>query len=217
MLNCCLKIPNLTEEELVKANENFLPRKYSSFGFINNDENICDVYQNDLKILEEYNIKYDQITDCLENLVTKYNHKFKLIYESNKLESNDNEDIKKYHQEQLSKIPENIINGNCYNGFSMSSKISNMHPIIIDDKYLITRVSYWGFQHCPFSYISEIPTSRKETGGGDDFTIINLLTSKSINFNDLLIHLIRNHHFFEGNVFHRLNPLDVINFFELSD
>lgn len=97
--------------------------------------------------------------------------------------------------------------------------VYSQNPIIIDGKYLICNVSYWGPQPCPFTYISccnELCHGITNHGGADDYWIYDLEKSKSIRFNDILIHLIRDHNFFEGNVYHRLNPADVIDFFDIK-
>ena len=52
--------------------------------------------------------------------------------------------------------------------------------------------------------------------GADDYWIYDLRTGQSLRFNDLHIHLIRDHGFFEGHVYHRLEPLDIIHFFDLK-
>jgi len=54
--------------------------------------------------------------------------------------------------------------------------------------------------------------------GSTDVLIENLNTGKKIQFNTLLPHMIRYHHFFESpNVSHRLDPKDVIEIFNLQE
>jgi len=74
-----------------------------------------------------------------------------------------------------------------------------------------------GAQECPF----QDPNDKKYYGyeyGSTDVLIENLNTGKKIQFNTLLPHMIRYHHFFESpNVSHRLDPKDVIEIFNLQE
>jgi hypothetical protein len=52
--------------------------------------------------------------------------------------------------------------------------------------------------------------------GSKDYTITNIKTGDSISFSELLIHLISVHHFFEGDVKHRLAPIEIIDVLEIA-
>lgn len=84
------------------------------------------------------------------------------------------------------------------------------------NNFKILRTTWMGAQTCPFQESSD----EKYYGyqyGDTDVTILNLTTNKSITYNTLLPHMIRYHHFFESpNVSHRVNPKDVIDFFDLK-
>lgn len=85
---------------------------------------------------------------------------------------------------------------------------------LVEQKYEITSVTYMGAQTCPF-----LPEGCKSYYGyhyGDsDVTIKNIHNNKEITYNTLLPHLILEHNFFEGNVSHRLDPVQVIETLEL--
>lgn len=114
-------------------------------------------------------------------------------------------DILEYHYGKASRIASlRSDNGGDYSG-----------PVEYDN-YKITRETWMGAQQCPFQESSD----KKYYGymyGDTDVAILNLTTNKSITFNTLLPHMIRHHHFFESpNVQHRVNPKDVIEFFDLK-
>lgn len=78
-------------------------------------------------------------------------------------------------------------------------------------------------QYCPFSP----PGADDECGplnepkdacgqGNRDVTITNTRTDEQMSFSALLPHLIRDHHFFEGSVPHRLAPEKIIRFLGLT-
>lgn len=217
---CCVKPNELLPEQLSKIEEEHLkPGYFCSCGFMSRDDKLMEIYQTDLNMLENKNISFQQIADALTTIVEKYKRKSDLIGEMNIYNGAEfSPEIKKIHNEELLRLlqtdPEAFllkVNG----GYKNDSRASSTSPIIIDSKYLVTRISYWGFQPCPFICFSD-RISRATEGGGDDYWIYDLETKKTLQFNDLLIHLIRDHHFFEGDVFHRLNPNDVIEFFNLQ-
>ena len=70
----------------------------------------------------------------------------------------------------------------------------------------ITR--YLGYQHCPFGC--------PEENSDSDFDIINLKNKTKLFFSLLHIHLIRKHHFFEGNTKYRLDPKQTIQCLEIK-
>ncbi|MEM1282485.1 MAG: hypothetical protein AAGG81_02915, partial [Chlamydiota bacterium] len=94
---------------------------------------------------------------------------------------------------------------------------------IIDGKFEVTiEGAYNCSQFCPFSPVDDMnasPFAPVEGACGEgnfDVEIKNLSIGKSIKFGSLLPHLIGKHHFFEGNVEHRLDPVKVIETLELK-
>lgn len=84
------------------------------------------------------------------------------------------------------------------------------------DNYKISKTTWMGAQTCPFQDSSDENYYGYQYGD-TDVTILNLTTNKSITFNTLLPHMIKYHHFFESpNVSHRVDPKDVIDFFDLK-
>lgn len=94
---------------------------------------------------------------------------------------------------------------------------------LIQSKFKVNFNNYpLGKQYCPFSKISDItPSSQSNFEGacGEsnfDFVIHNVNLNRSIMVSGLLTHLIRKHHFFEGHVQYRLDPLEVIEVLEIG-
>jgi len=93
----------------------------------------------------------------------------------------------------------------------------NKKEIILEDKYEIKFVRWMGTQYCPFSNIPDNyncgPFSSVWGACGsspDSVTIKNLNNNKEIEFCLLSLHLIEDHHFFEGSVKNRLDPLKIM-------
>lgn len=215
-MECYTKPIELTQEQITKFESLYLkPGDFCGHGFIDENDKLIDIYNNDMETLSKYNITTKQISDILTTITEKYDRKFKLIRGDSMSNAEFSPEIMKHHYKELSQLDKNLFSERCNSGYSWRKiNVINTNPIIIDNKYLITRISYWGYQACPFVYFSE--TVDRTLGGGDDYWIYDLETKKTLQFNDMLIHLIRDHHFFEGNVSHRLDPIDVINFFDLK-
>lgn len=74
---------------------------------------------------------------------------------------------------------------------------------IISGKFLIKGFYTRGWQNCPFTETTKNLCGR----GSSDYTIENIETGKKIKFPSLIIHLIKEHHFFEGRgTSYRLDP-----------
>lgn len=215
---CCKKPCDISQEELAQFENEYLKSSwFCGLGFMDKNDRLLDIYHADLKTLEDKNITFQQIADVLTSITEKYKRKCTLIGSARINDSAEySPDIESYHKNELLQLDRALFLKKTNASYpDMCPSVETQNPIIIDKRYLVTCISYWGFQGCPFVFFSK-QVSRSETGGGDDYWIYDLVTKKSIQFNDLLIHLIRDHHFFEGNTHHRLDPLTVIDFFDLK-
>lgn len=95
--------------------------------------------------------------------------------------------------------------------------------VTVEDIYHIEINVFCGFQYCPFSDVGEnyrtSPFEHIHSHCGRsnmDITITNIKNNKVLTFGSLLVHLIKDHHFFEGSVEHRLDPVKLIDFFDQS-
>jgi hypothetical protein len=78
------------------------------------------------------------------------------------------------------------------------------------DGFWIASVEYRGFQECPFENNAGTRCERFRYAHSD-YSIENLDTKRAIHFPGLIIHLVDDHHFFEGSVTYRLEPADAID------
>ena len=93
---------------------------------------------------------------------------------------------------------------------------------LIEGKFKVSsKGPYNNYQFCPFTTSSDqmaspfAPIPNACGGGRGDLTITNVVSGRSIEFSDLLIHLIFDHNFFEGQVKNRLDPVNAIETLEL--
>ena len=99
--------------------------------------------------------------------------------------------------------------------FGESSE-SEINVTVNQKKFAVKIESFRGFQYCPFSLRKEDSYTNLCGRGSKDITITNIQkTDKngknlSIKVGSLLPHLIRDHHFFEGDVPYRVSPKDII-------
>lgn len=73
-------------------------------------------------------------------------------------------------------------------------------------------MGWCGSQTCPFNNLSD----KDIKSGSYDFTVENIKTNDIIKFSSLIAHLIRDHHFCEGDTPQRLDPEYGIKVFELK-
>lgn len=70
--HCNVSYEELTDLDLIIIEQRMSPGKYSQCGFLQENENLDTVYQNDKTFLEFKNITYKQIVDRLETIIAKY-------------------------------------------------------------------------------------------------------------------------------------------------
>lgn len=93
---------------------------------------------------------------------------------------------------------------------------TNKSKELIFDRFRVEEVTYMGAQLCPFQN-DKLDSKYHGYEYGDTDVVIFDESRDSISFNTLLIHMIRDHHFFESpNVTHRVDPLKVIRFLNLK-
>jgi hypothetical protein len=218
---CYGLIDEFSTEHLGKLSQRFkdtCDEDGSTVGFLHKDDDLLDLYNKDLQLLDSYGITFQQVADVLQNMIEKYKRKKALISD---WDVNFDHRVEQLHKKQIENLSDEILNMRCNGGYDYYNfHVKSTDPIVIDDRYVVTSTSFWGFQICPF--IGGLCTEedfvhiRDEMGGGNDYWIHDIETRQSLKFNDLHIHLVRDHGFFEGHVYHRLEPLDVVTFFSLQ-
>lgn len=214
MSECNIKFWEIAEEDLFNFEQTLKPGKgFADLGFIANTDTLLNLYQRDMYALAYFGITIKQIVDILTAITEKYKRKLSLITEISIDHTNVMYSPKmvEYHNAELSMIDPLILSQYVNLGYpDKYCPAAHLNPIIIDKKYLVTHYNYSGHMPCPFGMIGS------DTGDATDYWIYELATGKMLQFNALLIHLIEHHNFFEGNVYHRLPPENVIDFFQLK-
>ncbi len=78
---------------------------------------------------------------------------------------------------------------------------------VTNKEFTRTSTFYMGTQECPFGC---------DVSTGEDIDITRVSDGKHLKCSGLMPHLIRDHHFFEGNVPYRVSPISIINFFNMT-
>ena len=101
--------------------------------------------------------------------------------------------------------------------FRIIRESKHLDVYLIENKYIVSDVTYMGAQECPFQNKEKDNKYYGYEYGASDITITNTENNLTITFNTLLIHMIRCHQFFESpKSSHRLDPQKIIQIFELK-
>jgi hypothetical protein len=162
---------------------------YSGKGFLGPGESLEEVIERDEMALREMGISYEEIANAIRRVIddTLQQHEQRLL-------------------RQLSKRPQEFEKGvsperkdlhipNLYQPETIPEFDLNRMPVI-DEGYLVEPdlqvfyIQYRGFQECPWGC--------NTAEGSRDFLILNRKTGEYFTGPSLIVHLIREHHFFEG-------------------
>jgi hypothetical protein len=86
---------------------------------------------------------------------------------------------------------------------------------LVADGFRIGGVQYRGYQRCPFVDDGGRPCEGSSFSSGD-YRIEDVASGRTLRLGGLLIHLVRDHHFFEGSVEYRLAPAEAIDVLALE-
>jgi hypothetical protein len=169
----------------------------SESGFLQKGQKLLNVIKTDEEYLKSVGITNEQIVGYLNHFINK-----NCIFNDLKINITGrypNIDFLEYIQNK--EINDSI-------------KIITLNGI----EYEVTSIGYKGYQRCPFAKDpKENYAYRVHHLGSTDYQILNKTTGKSIKFSNLIIHLIADHHFYEGpGCIYRLNPADVIEIFDIK-
>jgi len=167
--------------------ENMRPGRCSNGGFLGMNESLEDVIAKDEQTVTKLGISYEQIASSMERIwITAVNKTHQLTAVHN---FDWETDFPQLHKPGTTP------------SFSLSNLPDLNKGIIIDD-FQVFMVQYRGFQICPWHC---------SAFGGSDFMVLNRRTGESFAAPDLIIHLIREHGFFEGfQSPYRVDPEKVI-------
>lgn len=124
--------------------------------------------------------------------------------------------------EQIADRLETVI-GEARRAWGLALRSSNRGRLffIVHDRYEVEINPSCGFQQCPFSLDGD--PRRFKAGpvkwcgeGASNYVIRDRVTRQSLFVPHLAIHLIRDHHCFEGETLHRVEPAAVTALFEIE-
>ena len=163
--------------------------QWSGGGFLGSTESLLDVISQDAQTLDQFKVSYEQIADKLLMLLSPA--------------------VK--HTKGMSPYP-NLYKPETVPAFTMDN-LPDINSGYLSDNLQIFTIGYKGLQDCPWECekFGDFP-------GSFDFLIINRETGEFITGPALIIHLIREHHFFEGvESPYRTDPALLIRMIEKND
>jgi hypothetical protein len=167
----------------------------SDLGFLRDDQSLNKVIEEDRLTLEKYQIEPKQIADRLETIVGKALRTLDLYYRG------------------CIALTERDVR---------SLYAGGKGGVLIEDRFLFSAAMARGFQHCPFEdrdgNLCDVTLYEYDVAyyGFMDCLLQNVNNGIRIFFPGLIIHLIRDHHFFEGSLKYRVEPEQVIKLLELE-
>lgn len=160
----------------------FKDPRFSVAMFLAPNERLEDVIARDRQTLQRYGVTCEQVAARLKYFVDRYAQKSGQVPTAE-----DTQFI------QMHPVPTQNFRLQTLRRFANTGRRS------IDNRYIMGSAITAGWQECPFG----LPSC---STGGSDYYIYDTQTRELIEFGDLLIHLIKDHCFFEGNVEYRLDP-----------
>lgn len=164
------------------------PGAYSQAGFLGIYESLEAVVSRDSHTLDVLDVSFEQIADTLENILQS------TLDQSDKLSHENRQEF-----ERRKKL---IFGSFGWHFPNLLDPESNPHFTVnhlpnLDLGYLVGKnlqvffIQYRGFQPCPWGCTDS-------NWGSYDFLVINRRSGLFFTAPGLIVHLIRNHHFFEG-------------------
>jgi hypothetical protein len=150
----------------------------SSHGFLGADESLDDVLARDAETMARLGVSYDQLADALDELLATAVEMWS--------EPVPPEEFEEYMARQTD-YP-NLYEPETIPHFNLDHLPDSQLGYLIGHLQVFI-VSYKGWQDCPWGC---------DARGASDFMVVNRQTGGSVTAPELMPHLIRTHHFFEG-------------------
>lgn len=208
----------LTEQQLAELDKRLHNPNFSMAMFLSKNETFSQVYNQDQETLQRYGITCKQIGDRLETLRAK-------VFETSYLKINKMLVVSPEEQHQIDSILMPLPSNVAPNDTNLYPLRTPKYPpsqfisrVLIENRYIISYAVTMGRQICPFDF--DLTHSGKgpcgTSGGSTDYVIYDIQTGNSLRFSDLIIHLIKDHCFFEGNVPYRVDPENAIKVLDIQ-
>lgn len=127
-----------------------------------------------------------------------------------------------YVKETLGENGHNMISGSLLK-ITTNEMFRRKYPELFEginidtSKYNVDVKQYMGVQYCPFVDVNTLRCGYDIVPQYTtvDFTIAKIETGDTLTISGLNLHLIHHHHFYQGNVSHRISPQRLIEFFNI--
>jgi len=181
---------NLTIADLERR---MRPGGYSTGGFLGEHESLLAVISRDAHTLNVLDITFEQISDALEHILQRAFTKREEIKKKNYQEYDRRENSEpKWH---IPRFP-SIDGHESVPRFTINRLPSIQVGYLVEKNMQVFLNQYRGSQCCPWGCDPE--TWGQFTWGYFDFLIVNRRKGLFFTGPGMIIHLIRDHHFFEG-------------------
>jgi hypothetical protein len=180
-------VGDLAEDRIGALEAQMRPGAASRAGFLGNSDRLIDVVTRDDETLRILGVTHEQIADRLESIVQQA-----------------------WREDELSKRFEELLDA--------EPSFSSPHNALVEGCFCLYVAAYFGHQNCPVCTMRFANTKKPivvHSYSSVDFTLTNRRRQSKIWFPGLIIHLVRDHHFFEGDTRYRLDPTDAVQVLEI--
>lgn len=198
-----LYIDRMPPEQIAVVERRMRERNFSGARFLGRRESLTARVRADAAVLRGLGITHEQLARRLAAIVRAANRAAELRARNPE------------YQERMRQIMEEEDDARA------DELWSELNAVVVARRFSVVTVYFRGYQYCPFDYrehftYEELPGIGRFVSGGSiescgqtdcDVRVKNLDSGSSIHFSGLIIHLIREHQFFEGEgLQYRLDP-----------
>ena len=177
------------------------PGAFSRQGFLGSTESLETVIAQDNQTLKAIGISHEQIATAIANVLQRVQDQRHELLMGNYPEYDK--------REGESRIP-NLYNSESVPHFTMDSLPDTDVGYLVGSRFQVFIAQYRGLQECPWG-------CGYDSWASFDFLILNRPSGMYVTGPGLIVHLIRDHHFFEGfESPYRVDPAKVVQVLEIS-
>lgn len=212
-----VKVWALSEGTFGRIEARMRPGVISQSGFISDSDSLKDVVAADMSFLKSVGLAPEHIAARLQKIVDSHGE---LI--PDELRPNSRTSGVSAEQTNRSESVETLPGIDRFTILPNTADIDSseeddivrsfLAPRLVEGIYRRIRHQYNGVQECPFEDDAGIFCCECRSV---DYEITKLSSQETLTVSALTIHLIRDHHFFEGNVRYRIDPKTVIRILEV--
>jgi hypothetical protein len=183
-------IPGLiTDPVIAELEKSMRPGYLSGGGFLGPDESLDAVLASDTRALEQLGLPYDEVADALAEILQKA--------------------LDQWPAKGSSQIP-NLTRPWSVPHFSLQNLPSLEEGYLVDNKFQVFLLAWRGLQECPWGCAAD-------RWAFFDFLLLNRETGEYITGPGMIVHLIREHQFFEGRESpYRVDPTQLVRVLQLE-